>query len=316
MQFTEYGGASAPMRDTVRKAAIVFASLPPGPAERVALYLSEQHISALHAALGSIGNVTDSERKLVMREFTEALQHLPADQAPGQPASGETTVDDVDVKELQQLLEGQHPQFIALVLSRISPEKGAALFSSLPPDVAVETGIRMALVQNADKDVVARVDSLLSATRASHTSEQDVSERAHRVLRAGLKYVDKEIKRGILGALVDYGRADLASEIGESLYVFEDLLSLEDRYLQQLLSQVAIPDLAMALKGVDQHHREGVFRNLSERAATALREEMEYLGPVRRRDVEAAQEKFIEVANQLVEDGVIDLYPGEDEYIE
>ena len=72
----------------------------------------------------------------------------------------------------------------------------------------------------------------------------------------------------------------------------------------------------MALKGVDQHHREVVFRNLSERAATALREEMEYLGPVRRRDVEAAQEKFIEVANQLVEDGVIDLYPGEDEYIE
>lgn len=304
------------MRDNIRKAAIVFASLPTGPAERVAMHLSERHLSALHAALGSIGDVTESERKLVMDEFAEALQHSPAHKSPGPATPGETAGSDVDIKELQQLLEGQHPQFIALVLSRLSPEKGAALFSSLPPDVAVETGIRMALVQNADRDMIARVDSLLLATRTPAAADQEVSERAHRVLRAGLKYADKEIKRGILGALVDHGRADLASEIGESLYVFEDLLSLEDRYLQRLLSQVALPDLAMALKGVDHHHREVVFRNLSDRAAAALKEEMEYLGPVRRRDVEAAQEKFIEIANELVEEGVIDLYPGEDEYIE
>ncbi len=310
------------MRDNIRKAAIVFASLPAGPAEQVAMHLSEQHLSELHAALGSIGTVTDHERQAVTREFVEALQHSHSDQnavprtSTNQPPDAKLGVGEVDLRELQHLLEGQHPQFIALVLSRLNPDKGAALFSSLPPDVAVETGVRMALVQNADKDVVARVDSLLSATRTPTVADQEVSDRAHRVLRAGLKYADKEIKRGILGALVDHGRADLASEIGESLYVFEDLLSLEDRYLQQLLSQIALPDLAMALKGVEQHHREVVFRNLSERAATALREEMEYLGPVRRRDVEAAQEKFMEVANQLVEDGVIDLYPGEDEYIE
>lgn len=309
-----------------RKAAIVFASLPSDCAQQVAMCLSEQHLSALRAELGTLRTVTDPERQAALTEFASELKASRREQGKHEGCSSidtvasgreDSAVGDMDVHALKELLQDEHPQLIALALSRLSEEKGAALFASLPPEAAIESGIRMALTENADAAVVEYVDSLLrSNTQSSDTGGRTIAPEARRVLRAGLKYAEKEVKRGILNALVDQDRADLAAEIGKALYVFEDLLSLEDRFIQRLLSEVAPTDLAMALKGVGEQHRDIAWNNLSERATETLREEMELLGRVRRRDVRAAQEKFMAIAKQLVEDGAIDLYTGEDEYLE
>ena len=309
-----------------RNAAIVFASLPSDCAEQVTMCLREQHLSALRGELGTLGRVTDPERQAALTEFASALKASHREQGKHEGRSPLDTagsgrensaVGEIDVHALNELLQDEHPQLIALALSRLSEEKGAALFASLPPEAAIESGIRMALTENADAAVVEYVDSLLcSNTQSSDRGGRKIAPDARRVLRAGLRYAEKEVKRGILNALVDQDRADLAAEIGEALYVFEDLLSLEDRFIQRLLSEVTPTDLAVALKGVGEQHRDIVWRNLSERAAETLREEMELLGRVRRRDVKAAQEKFMAAAKLLVEDGAIDMYAGEDEYLE
>ncbi|MCR3920895.1 MAG: flagellar motor switch protein FliG [Firmicutes bacterium] len=218
-------------------------------------------------------------------------------------------VRDVDPKQLSNIVKQEHPQTIALILSYLQPEQSAIVLSELDLDVQPDIARRMALMERTSPEVLKEVEKVLESRLSSVMFQDFTAAGGIPSLVNILNRVDRSTEKHILEELEKHDE-ELAEEIRMRMFVFEDIVTLEDSAIQRVLREVDTKDLALALKGVDSDVSERILMNVSTRAAEMIREDIEYMGPVKLKDVEEAQQRTVAVIRQLDEAGEIALVRG------
>ena len=221
-----------------------------------------------------------------------------------------------DVRQLVTFLKDEHPQVIALVLAHLSAGQSAEVLSAFAPEQQAEVAHRIATMDRTSPEMVRLVEEELGRRMGSLLAHQDMTTVGGvETLVEIINRSPRPTERSILEWL-DNSDPELADQVRAQMFVFEDIVTIDDRSLQLVLREVEANDLATALKGVRQDVRDKVVRNLSERAAENLLEEIELLGPVRTRTVEEAQGKVVAVIRTLEEQGVLTISRGgDDEFV-
>jgi flagellar motor switch protein FliG len=207
-------------------------------------------------------------------------------------------------------LKAEHPQTIALVVAHLpTTELGAKVVQLMPPDLQAEVAMRIALMDQVSPDVVKEVASVMEAKLDNLVQHEFSSAGGVKALADLLNNVDRGTERVMLEHL-EQQDAQLADQVRSLLFIFEDIVTLDDRAIQMVLKEVDAKDLALALRGASDLVKEKILANMSSRGAEMLREEMEYMPPQRRRVVEEAQSKVVAIVRKLEDSGAIMLARG------
>lgn len=220
---------------------------------------------------------------------------------------GFNVLKDVDPTQLLSFLQREHPQTIALVMTQLAPTQAADILANLPPEVQQEVVLRFARMERVSPDTIQSVERVLERNI-------DFSKAASKLggVKAAaeiLNYSGNSVEKTVLAGLAQTDPA-LSSEIKNLMFTFEDLIGLDDRSIQKLLKEVDNKDLTMALKACSNELGNKLLSNISSRAAEMIREELEYMPPVRLREVEEVQQRIIEVVRRMEEEGQITLGDG------
>ncbi len=331
-----------------RKAAILLSLLPPEEAAAVLRHLEESEVETLLSEMARLGIV---EGDILHRLVEESLQQLekPKPAATGTAAKVRSLLiqafgaqqgsllwsrleallkepsperqdtellsklSAVPPQHLVELVRNENLQAIALLLGLLPPAHGAAILSELSPEMRAEVALRLLITESPPEEVL---DTL---RRSLHEAIAPAAQRTARfnglqVLVQILTNLPKEAMQEILANL-EQRNPELAERVQQALFTFEDLTKLDDRSLQRVLREVDMRELAVALKGASDELKEKIFRNMSQRAAQILREEMDYMGPVRLRDVTAAQRRIVDIVRKLEEAGEITVPRGGEEVL-
>lgn len=221
-----------------------------------------------------------------------------------------------DARQVISLISGEHPQAVALVLAHLRPQHASAILAGLPADLQGEVAHRIALMERASPDVVAVIAENLTRKASTVLTQHEMSAIGGvQPLVEIINHADPTTEKAILEGL-EARDVELAEEVRSRMFVFGDIVLLEDRAMQLVLRQVETAGLSVALKGVGPGVREKILHNLSERARENLEEEIELLGPVRLSQVEDARAGIVQIIRQLEESGqVVIRRDGEDEYV-
>jgi len=298
--------------------------------------LDEEEVGKLASTMSAIQHVSPDVMSKVMTEFSEGvekdqlllkgdaflktladlgLDKEKADAIFKEIEKGKGNVpfnyfETMDTKELISLIEGEHPQTIALILAHLRPEKAAEILNELPKESQAGLAMRIAQMNRVPQDVVNEVDDALRKQvggRGDSGGRKEIG--GIRALADILNEVDRETEESVLGS-IEEETAEMAEEIRQLMFVFEDLLKVDDRGMREILKQVETSQLGLALKTASEEMREKIFGNLSSRAGEMLKEDMEVMGPVKLSEVEAAQQNLIRVARELEAEGKIVLAKG------
>ncbi|TIC78628.1 flagellar motor switch protein FliG [Nocardioides sp. GY 10127] len=329
----------APAISGVRKAAVLMLQLPKGQVSELLSKLDEAQVEAISAEIAMLESVGVEESMAVATEFRETMtarEHIArggfgfAQQILEQTLGPERAAEIIarlqaaavkmpfqflhqaDPAQLRSFIADEHPQVIALVLAHMTPDRASLLLSGLPSDVQAEVAHRIAVMDQTSPDIVRTVESQLERRLSSMLQPQDLS-------RVGgldplvniINSADRATEREIIAGLESID-PELADQVKARMFMFEDIISLDDRAVQQVLRQVESASLALALKGVADKVRDKITRNLSSRAAENLVDEIDMLGPVRLAQVEEAQQAVIRTIRQLEERGEIMIRRGND----
>jgi flagellar motor switch protein FliG len=217
--------------------------------------------------------------------------------------------------QLLNFIQNEHPQTIALVMAYLAPEQAGIILSALPPLQQVEVAKRVATMDRTSPDVLREVELILEKKLSSFVMQDFTIAGGVESVVSILNRVDRGTEKTILEALAEEN-PELADEIKRRMFVFEDIVLLDNRSVQRILREIDAKDLSMAMKTASEDVKNLVFRNMSKRAVELLKEDMSYMGPVRLRDVEEAQQKIVNVIRQLEDSGEIIISRGkEDELI-
>jgi flagellar motor switch protein FliG len=210
--------------------------------------------------------------------------------------------------QLLEFIKDEHPQTIALILVYMSPDQAGGVLSQLEPDLQGDVAMRIAILQKTAPEILEQLDELLG--RRLLVSGSDFTKAGGvQSLASVMGFVDRETERNILDGLAKRDPA-VADEVKNLLFVFEDIISLDDRAIQRVLKEVDGKDLALALKTANDELMARIFKNMSTRAGTTLREDIDVLGPVRVREVGKAQQNIVDVIRTLEENGQIVIARG------
>ncbi len=328
-----------------RKAALLLVSVGQERAARILQSLSETEVERVVAEIANLGPVEEPVVNHVMREFIAQAQkqaHTPIggvevakgllSEALGSSAKAEALMSRIggtpvgnhfraltalDSAVAASVLSREHPQTIALVLSKLPPDRSLAMLRELPEELRGDVAYRIATLSPPSPETLRAVENGLERRILSAATSQRLRVDSDPVkpLVEILARADAETERLILGR-IDEVDPHLAQDIRQRLFTIEDLVKLEDKALQLLLRQVDTKELAMALKGTSESVRERIYANLSERASENLLEEMDLLGPQRLSDVEKARKEIVRTVRQLEQEGSIVLSRSTDDYIE
>jgi flagellar motor switch protein FliG len=324
----------------LRKAAILLVQMGRDEAAKVLSHMKESEVEEITAEIVRLGSVEAAIADEVLEEFHDmATAHKYAGQGGmdfakdvleaslGRDRAGEivgrlsTAFMDVpfgflaqaDPRQVLSFMQDEHPQTIALVLAHLSAVQASQILSGLAADLQADVAHRIAVMDRTSPDLIRQVEQTLERKLSSVLQPGDLSQVGGLdPLVEIINRADRATERLILEGLS--GRnPELAEEIRSKMFMFEDITSLDDRSIQLVLRQVETNDLATALKGVREDVRQKVMRNLSERAAENLADEIEMLGPVRLRTVEESQAKIVQAIRTLEESGQIVIRRGDDD---
>jgi flagellar motor switch protein FliG len=324
-----------------QKAATLLIALGPEIAANVLRHLKESEVERLTLEIFAMEKVTEDLKDQVLEECYEmalardfitsggadyaremlqqALGEQKANEILGKLVAARRPhafdfVRDTDPGQLISFLQSEHPQTIALILSHLDPQQAAVIISGLPENLQSQVAMRIANMDRTPPEVVEHVERVLKRRLASVLNRDFTSVGGIDFLVKIINKVDRGTEKSILENL-EQMNPDLAAQVRKLMFVFEDLVTLDDRSLQRVLREVDPKDLALALKGASDELRKKVFRNLSTRAAAMLQEEIEMSGPVRLRQVEEAQTRIVEVVRRLDEAEEIVISRGEDDVL-
>lgn len=314
-----------------QKTAIFLLTIGSDVSAQVMRNLSDVEIDQVSYEIAKITKVLPEEKELVLQEFQELMMAQDfitqggVDQAREllEKALGTQKAIDVvnrltstlhirpfdfvrrqDLTQVLNFIQGEHPQTIALILSYLGPIKSAYILSNLPRHTQANIARRISYMDRTSPEVLREVERVLERQLSMFSDEDFSSAGGLDTTVAILSNVDRTTERNILERLEDTDQ-ELAEEIKKRMFVFEDIVLLDDRAIQSTLREIDPSDLAKALKSVDIEVQNKIFGNISQRAALLLKEDMEFMGPVRLKDVEEAQQKIVNVIRRLEENGDI-----------
>ncbi|MDR2339707.1 MAG: flagellar motor switch protein FliG [Deltaproteobacteria bacterium] len=296
--------------------------------------LDDMEIKDLGKAMTSIQNVTSSQVQDVLWEFSLAMQE-PGEMRVkgddffkntiGRALDGEradgliqdinspipfSNIKNIDAKALGNFIRNEHPQTIALILAHIDPGKSAQIISEFPEPLQQDVMLRIADLEPVSNSILDEVEQVL---REEIKAQGPVGGRpagGSGTVAEILNQVDQNTENAILGKLEE-DRADLANEVRKLMFVFEDLINVDDRSIRTILKEVNNDELTLALKAASPEMQTKIFANLSERAADMIREDLEAMGPTRLADVEKAQQSILRAAKKLEAEGKIVIGKGD-----
>lgn len=314
-----------------QKAAILLISLGPEVSAQIFKHLKDDEIEQLTLEIANIRKVTSEDKDEIVSEFHELLVAKEYISSGGieyakevlEKALGNQKALDIiqrltatlqvkpfdfvrktDPSQLLNFIQSEHPQTIALIIAYLAPEQSAAILSALPPDRQADVARRIAIMDRTSPDVIREIERLLERKLSSVVSEDFTSAGGVQSIVEILNRVDRTTEKTIMESL-EIQDPEMAEEIKRRMFVFEDIVQLDDRAIQQILREVDSKDLALALKGSSEEVGAKIARNMSKRAADMLKEDMDFMGPVRLRDVEDAQQRIVNVIRKLEEAGEI-----------
>ncbi|MGG3893388.1 flagellar motor switch protein FliG [Geobacillus stearothermophilus] len=319
-----------------QKAAILLISLGPDVSASIYKHLSEEDIEKLTLEISNVRQVAAEQKEEVLEEFRQlalaqdyiaqggiAYAKEVLEKALG-PDKAMNIINRLtsalmvrpfdfarkaDPMQLLNFIQHEHPQTIALILSYLDPAQAGQILSALPQEMQADVARRIALMDSTSPEIISEVEQILER-RLSATVMQDHTQTGGiEVVVEVLNQVDRSTERTILEAL-EIQDPELAEEIKKRMFVFEDIVTLDNRAIQRVIREVDNNDLMLALKVASDEVKEIVFRNMSTRMAETFKEEMEYMGPVRLRDVEEAQSRIVAIIRRLEEAGEIVIARG------
>lgn len=220
-----------------------------------------------------------------------------------------------DPTHLLNFIQQEHPQTIALILAYLEPEKASIILSSLPHETQSDVAKRIATMDRTSPETLREVERVLEKKLSTLSSEDYTSAGGVESIVEILNRVDRSTEKTIIESLEEED-PELAEDIKKRMFVFEDIVLLDDRAIQKVLREVDQQELGKALKAVDNEVQDKIFKNMSKRAANTLKEDMEFMGPIRLKDVEEAQQKIVSVIRKLEEQGeIVVARSGEDEMV-
>ncbi len=324
------------------KVAIFLMFLGPDLSRDVVKLLTEEEMESVAIEIAKIRKVEPEDRDLVVEEFYNMLKAQEFITQGGVSAArdflrsavGDDMAESIiskltsslevqpfdliraaDPEHLQNFISGEHPQTIALILAYLQPDKAAAILSSFPSEIQVEAAKRLALMDRTSPEIVRDVEAILEKKLSTVSSTDYTTVGGVDSLVEIINIVDRGTEKTIIDNL-EIQNPDLAEEIKKRMFVFEDLNMLDDRGIQRVLKEIDTKDLGLALKGSSDDVKSKFLKNMSKRAAQMLQDDMAFMGPVRIRDVEEAQQKIVNVVRTLEEAGdLVISRGGEDELI-
>jgi len=320
-----------------QKAAILLIALGPEVSSKVLKYLRDDEIERLSLEIASTTRVETEVKDRVFDEFRDmcmAQEYLSTgglDYAKDvlEKALGAQKAQDIlhrltstlqlrpfefvrktDPSQLLNFIQGEHPQTIALIIAFLHPDQASVVLAALPPDTQVDVARRVAQMDRTSPEVIKEVEAVLERKFSSIVSRGFASAGGIGAVVDILNRVDRTTEKNIL-EMLSIEDPELTDEIKRRMFLFEDILYLDDRSIQRVLRDVDLNrDLPLALKTASEELKRKIMANMSKRAGENLTEGMEYLGPVRLRDVEEAQTRIVNVVRKLEEEGEIIMSRG------
>lgn len=320
-----------------QKAAILLITLGPELSARVFKQLSEEQIEELTLEIASVKKVNQEARDRVLEEFHQMLmaqEYLNqggieyAKEVLERALGTQKTIEildrltanlqvrpfdfvrKADPSQLLNFIQNEHPQTIALIISYLQPEQASVILSALPPDRQSDVARRVALMDRTSPDVIREVEKVLERKLSSIVTQDYATAGGLETLVDILNRVDRGTEKKIMEAL-ELDDPELAEEVKKRMFLFEDIVLLDNRSIQRVLREVDLSkDLPLALKVASEEVKAKIFKNMSKRAVENLQENIDFLGPVRLRDVEEAQQKIVNIIRRLEEQGEVIIARG------
>lgn len=328
---TKSAGKSDEVLTGLRKVAILIVTLEKESSSGILRQLDSDSIEAITREVASLRGVEEGVRQEVIKEFhnlalarsyTEAgglnyakmllAQSLSKDEAERIMRQIEhqfyskpfTFLHKAETENLLTFIQDEHPQTIALILAHLTASKASEILGGLPPEKQIEVVSRISRMEQTSPEVIKEVEKGLE-----HRLSGLMTDRLQRVggvnsVAEILNLTDRSTEKGILEALGE-DDPDLVAQIRRLMFVFEDVLLVNDKGIQSVLKEIETSDLVLALRTATDELKQKIFSNMSDRAAQMIREEMEYMGPVRLSDVEMAQQRIVDVVRRLEDSGEI-----------
>lgn len=314
-----------------QKAAVMLMVLGPQASGNVVRHLDEDQIEVLSLELARLDKVTPEQREGVIREFYEVaiaqdyiaeggVEHARRvlEEAFGNDRAEEVIkrivaamqvvpfefLKKADPAQVLSFIQDEHPQTIALILAYMPINNAALILSKLPSDLRADVAGRIAMMEQTPPEVIRRVEQVLEKKVSSLISQEMTQAGGPKALVDLLNRVDRSTERLIMDSLSE-NNPELADTVKNMMFVFEDITQLDDRAIQAIMKEVDMKELATALKGTPHEVQEKIFKNMSERAVAMLKEDMEFMGPVRLRVVEESQQKIVAIIRKLEETGEV-----------
>ncbi|MGM8211756.1 flagellar motor switch protein FliG [Virgibacillus sp. W0430] len=319
-----------------QKAAILLISLGPDVSAQVYKHLTDEEIEKLSLEISSVKKVDADLKDDVLEQFHQiaVAQDYISQGGVGyaktvlEKAFGKQEASNIinrltsslqvrpfdfarkaDPQQVLNFIQSEHPQTIALVLSYLDPEQAGQILSELQQDVQADVAKRIAMMDSTSPEIISQVEQVLERNISSSLTEDYTQTGGIPAVVDVLNEVDRSTERTILDAL-EIQDPELADEIKKRMFVFEDIVILDNRAIQRVIREVDNEDLRLSLRVASDEVKDVVFKNMSQRMAETFKEEMEYMGPVRLRDVEEAQTRIVGVIRRLEEVGEIVIARG------
>ncbi len=320
----------------VERAAILLMTLGEKAAAEVLKHMDPKEVQKVGAAMAQIDNVTRHQVDEVLRRFCQTVQDetglglgsdeyvrkvlinaLGQDKAEGLidriiqggNTKGLETLKWMDPRAVAEIIRLEHPQIMAIVLSYLEPDQAAEVLALFPERVRVDVTLRIASLDGIQPNALNELNDILEKQFSGNSNVKSSSVGGIKAAANILNFMDSSIEAEIMDSIKEVD-ADLGQNIQDLMFVFDNLLDVDDRDIQTILREISSESLVLALKGADDALKEKIFKNMSKRAAEMLRDDLEAKGPVKLSDVEGAQKEILAVARRLADAGDISLGGG------
>jgi len=329
----------------VKMAATLFVLMGEEMSAEVLRYLNEAEIEAISKEISNVGPISSEEgeksaeelyqllvanrfvseggvdyaKKVILRTLGAGPAKRIMERLSSSYASSNAfeSIDRLNPIQLSQFIQNEHPQTIALILAHLTPSSSAELLESLPEEIQADVAVRMSSLETISPDVIRGISAVLEEKL------KPVGTYAHSQAYGGIRAVaelfnrmERRRSRAVLEK-IDAEKPEVANSIRQLMFVFEDIATLDDAAIREILQRVEKKVIAQALKGATDQQQQQFYKNMSQRAVEMMKEEIEIMGPVKIKDIHAAQQRIVEIVRKLEEEGVITIGGGGggDEYV-
>jgi flagellar motor switch protein FliG len=328
-------------RSGTERAAILLLTLGEQEAAQVLRHMSAKEVQRIGAAMAKLANVSKEEVHSVISDFSSAVESqtsvgvgaedflrkvlvdaLGQEKASsiidrisiGRSTKGLEALKWMDARAVAELIRLEHPQIIAIVLAYLEPDQSAEILTCLPANIRSDIMVRIATLDGVQPSALTELDDIMEKTFAGKGTARTSALGGAKAAANIINNLDPGQESVIMDQIVQTDE-QLGSRIQDLIFVFDNLLDIDDRSMQELLRQVASDKLLLAMKGCEEAMKEKIFKNMSQRAAEMLKDDLESKGPVRITEVETAQKEILQIARKLAEAGTIALAGKGDEYV-